>query len=165
MLDDGTKRCKVCGLVLINCRQKKNHMFLSHYQQNQQIGGSLMNQQQPFNVLKRGPITYYSVNFYQHKYFYNFFDEGVIDSLFDSMKDSTVSPKNEFKMQGYAEIVNFQPTETIELENLRLWVTNVYYGRYFNNVARQKMKQDILKRVIIKGETGSSWHFKHFNKI
>ena len=127
-------------------------MFLSHYQQNQQIGGSLMNQQEPFDVLKRGPITYY----YQHKNFYNFFDEGVIDSFFDSMKDSVVSPKNEFKMQGYAEIVNFQPTETIELENLRLWVTNVYYGRYFNNVARQKMKQDILKRVIIKGETGSS---------
>ena len=53
----------------------------------------------------------------------------------------------------------------IELENLRPWVTNVYYGRYFNNVVRQKIKQDILKRVIINGETGSSWHFKCFNNI
>ena len=27
------------------------------------------------------------------------------------------------------------------------------------------MKQDILKRVIINGETGSSWSYRPFNKI
>ena len=56
-------------------------------------------------------------------------------------------PKNdEFKIQGYTEIINFEPTEIIELENLRPWVTKVYFGRYFSNV-------------------GSSWSFRHFNKI
>ena len=75
-------------------------------------------------------------------------------------------PKNdEFKIQGYTEIINFEPTEIIELENLRPWVTEVYFGRYFSNVVRQNMKQNILKRVIINGKTGSSWRFRHFNKI
>ena len=59
-------------------------------------------------------------------------------------------PKNdEFKIQGYTEIINFEPTEIIELENLRPWVTKVYFGRYFSNVVRQNMKQNILKRVIM----------------
>ena len=34
----------------------------------------------------------------------------------------------EFKMQGYVEIKNYQWTETVELENIRVWLTNVFVG-------------------------------------
>ena len=39
-----------------NCRSKKNHMFLFHYNQ---AGRSTTNQQLPINALKRNPITYF----------------------------------------------------------------------------------------------------------
>ena len=44
--------------------RKKNHNFLFHI--HQQIGGAI-NQLLLLNVLKRGPITYSSINFYQHE--------------------------------------------------------------------------------------------------
>ena len=49
--------------VRLNLRiadRKKNHNFLFH--RHQQTGGAI-NQQLPVNVLKSGPITYYSINF------------------------------------------------------------------------------------------------------
>ena len=77
-------------------------------------------------------------------------DEGVIDSFFSSRKESIVAGRDDkFKTQGYAEIVNLQPTEFAELQNIRVWVTNLSFGRFFNDVARQNMQQDILKRVIM----------------
>ena len=77
-------------------------------------------------------------------------DEGVIDSFFSSRKESIVSGRDDkFKTQGYAEIVNLQLTEFAELQNIRVWVTNLSFGRFFNDVARQNMQQDILKRVIM----------------
>ena len=68
-------------------------------------------------------------------------------------------------MQGYFELKNYQQTEAAELENTRVWLTNVFFGRYFNEFIRNEMKKYILKRVIINGSTGSSWLFKRFNKL
>ena len=68
-------------------------------------------------------------------------------------------------MQGYAEIKNYQQTEIVKLENIRVWLTNVFIGRYFNNFIRGSMKEEILERVIINESTGSSWLFKRFNKL
>lgn len=68
-------------------------------------------------------------------------------------------------MQGFIELINYQRTELIEPENTRVWLTNVIVGRYFNEFIRDEMKIYILKRVIVNGSTGSSWLFKHFNKL
>lgn len=68
-------------------------------------------------------------------------------------------------MQGYVELKNYQQTETVELENTRVWLTNVSIACYFNQYIRSEMKKDILKRVIINGSTGSSSIFKRFNKV
>ena len=46
-----------------------------HYNQ---AGGSRMNQQLPVNVLRRGPIVYYMINFLQHKNFYDFYQGKVV---------------------------------------------------------------------------------------
>ena len=63
-------------------------------------------------------------------------------------------------MQGYVEIKNYQQTEIVELENIRVWLTNIFICKYFNDFVRGPMKEDILKRVIINGYAGSSWLFK-----
>ena len=68
------------------------------FHRHQQIGGAI-NQQLPVNVLKRVPITY-SINFYQHKIFYDFYDEKIIDGFFNSVRNLILSGGKEFKMPG-----------------------------------------------------------------
>ena len=52
------------------------------------------------------------------------------------------SPGKENKIQGYAEIINQQRGEFMITE-----------------------RNDIVKRIIINGQTGSSWFFKRFNRL
>ena len=147
--DNSSKRCDECKIEFKNCRLKKNHNFLVHYQQ---TGGS-MNQQLPVNILRRGPAIYYSINCQQRK---DFYDEKIVNSFFDSVKECfSPNERVEFKMQGYIKIKNYQRTETVELENIRVWLSNVFVGRYFNQFIRREMKKDILKRVIVNGLTGA----------
>ena len=72
--DNTSKRCDECEIEFKICRLKKNHNFLFHYQQ---TAGS-RNQQLPLNILRRGPITYYSINFWQHQDFYDFYDKKIV---------------------------------------------------------------------------------------
>ena len=45
------------------------------------------------------------MNFQQHKDFYDFYDEKIVDSFFNSVKKRfTLNERAEFKMQGYVEI-------------------------------------------------------------
>ena len=69
------------------------------------------------------------------------------------------------KFQWYFELKNYQQTKIIEIENTRVWLTNVYVSKLFNRFVRGQTKEDILKRVTINGSTGSSWLFKRFNKL
>ena len=82
-------------------------MFLYHYGKHQQMGGNrgLRNSTLPITVLKRGPITYYSINFNQHKSFYDFLSSGIVDVFLESVYE-IYRPAKENKIQGYAEIVN-----------------------------------------------------------
>ena len=60
-------KCEKCQIQFSNEYGKKRHMFLRHYKQRpyiRQIGGS--RNVLPWNTLKRGPITNYSINFNQH---------------------------------------------------------------------------------------------------
>ena len=73
--DINLRGCNICKIDFKNSRTWKNHMFLLHYDQ---MGGNRWNQQLPINVLRRGPITYFSINYNQHKSFYNFFQEQIL---------------------------------------------------------------------------------------
>ena len=44
-------------------------------------------------------------------------------------------------------------------------IQNVYGAVYFNYFIKFNLAQDILKRVIMNGMTGSSWRFKMFGRI
>ena len=129
-----------------------------------QVGGSRMNQQLPINVLRRGPIMYYSINFQQHKKFYDFYQESVVDDFLNSVYGRFVFDA-EYKIQGYVEVINYQLGEIINLENTRLWLTDVYTAHHFNSYVRGEIKNDIVKRVIFNGATCSSWILKRFNRL
>ena len=103
--DSSSKKCDECKIEFKNCRLKKNHDFLVHHQQ---TGGS-MNQQLQVNILRKGPVIYYSINFQQHIDFHNFYDEKIVDSFFDSVKGRFVpNERVEFKMQGYVKLKSYQ---------------------------------------------------------
>ena len=123
-----------------------------HYNQD---GGSRMNRQLPINILRGDPINYYSINFHQHKHFYDFFQEGVVDDFLNSVYERFLSD-GEYKIQGYVEIINYQPTEIINLKNTRVWLTNVYMALPFNSYVTGEIRNDTLKRVIFNGATGSN---------
>ena len=138
-------------------------MFLFHNGK-QQIGGrGPRTTALPLNVLKRGPITYYSISFNQHKNFYDFFSSGVVDAFLDSVYE-IYRPIKENKIQGYTEIVNQQRGETI-LEDKRVWLTNSFNSKHFNDFVRGELQDEITERIILNGQSGSSWHFKRFERL
>ena len=159
--DNNSKRCGDCKMEFKSCSLKKNHNFLLHYNQ---VRGSKINRQLPINVLRHGPIVYYTINFIQHKNFYEFYQESVVDDFLNSVHEPFVSAAED-KIQGYAKAINYQQTEVVNIENTRVWLTNVYATRYFNTYARDEIKNDILKRIIFNEATGSSWIFRRFNSV
>ena len=93
--------------------EKKNYCFLVH---REQTGGSF--DRLALNVLKRRVITYYSLNYSQHKSCYEFFDETVRDFL--ATFERSFAPTEKVVVQGYMELVNYQPSKIIELESKRV---------------------------------------------
>ena len=97
-------------------------MFFFHYGTKKQFGGSKRSTL-PINILKRGSITYFSINFTQHKNFYDFFKSDVVDDFLQSVYESYHPQKN--KIQAFFEIINQQRGEVI-LEDNRAWLTNSF---------------------------------------
>ena len=138
-------------------------MFLFHYSGKNQTGGSRLSSRLPLSVLKRGIITYYSINFEQHKNFYDFFSSDILDSFIQSVYEK-FTPDKECKFQGFAEIVNQQMGEII-LTDRQVWLTNVFNSRHFNEFVRGQIRDEIAKRLIVNDQTGSSWHFRRFERL
>ena len=159
------KTCRICNVIFKSPRSKKEHMFLFHYGKHRQIGGNRAQRTStlPISVLNRGPITHYSINFMQHKNFYDLFSSGIVDAFLDSVYE-IYRPSKENKIQGYAEIINQQRGDII-LEDKRVWLTNSFNSKYFNNFVRGEIRDEITKRIIVNGQTGSSWHFKRLERL
>ena len=159
-------KCIECSIVFSNSRKKKNHMFLKHYKQ--QISGSKNNVNAPLSILRRDIITYYSVNFDQHKSFYNFYSSDMIKDFFNNVNHTFKPSKNiKYKFQVYFELVNQQRTSDnqIFLTNNRSFLTNVFRFNYSNEFVRAELKNEITKRIIQNGLTGSSWYFRRFDIV
>ena len=111
--DTVDKTCRICRKTFKNCRSKKKHMFLFHYGERQMGGRRPGLSALPQNVLTRGPLTYYSINFEQHKNFYDFFNNSSADVFLYSVYETFRPSSTEKKFQGYAEIINQQRGEII----------------------------------------------------
>ena len=91
--DTLNRKCKKCCLMLNSNRMKKNHMFLYHY--NQTGGARNRLNGLPLNFLRREQIVYYSVNFDQHRNYYDFFSTDMIDIFLDTVYDA-FKPERKF---------------------------------------------------------------------
>ena len=58
-------------------------MLLYHY--GSPIGGANTTARPPLNILRRGPITYFSITFDQHKNFYDFFNSDIVKEFLNSV--------------------------------------------------------------------------------
>ena len=103
------------------------------------------------------------INISQHKNFYDFYSSGIVDAFLESVYEIYRLLK-ENKIQEYAEIVNQQRGEII-LEDKRVWLTNSINSKHFNDFVRGEIRDEITKRIIVNGQTGSSWHFKRFERL
>ena len=79
-----------------------------HYGTKKQFGGSKRSTL-PINILKRGSITYFSINFAQHKNFYDFFKSDVVDDFLQSVYESyhPIKLKHSLKLLTSKEVKQF----------------------------------------------------------
>ena len=157
------KTCTMCRKTFDSAGNKKKRMLLFHYLQTGGRGNNPRMSDLPLNILRRLPLTYYSINFVQHKIFYDFFSTGMVDVFLQNVYQ-VFQHKKENKIQTYIEIIN-QTRGEIVLENKRVWLTDVYHARYFNDFMRGELCDQIIKRVIVNDESGSSWYFKRFERL
>ena len=108
---------------------------MQHYQQ----AGGFANMQInfPINVLNRGSIAYFSINYSLHSNVYNFFDaENTVDDFLEAVKQKFI-PTDNVEGQGSIYQVNYQPAQSnviIELEDIRIWLTDVYRSLFLTNL-------------------------------
>ena len=160
--DSLDRKCKKCCMTLNSKRMKKKSHVLYHYSQAGGARNRLIDL--PLNVLRRAQIVYYSVNFDQHRNYYNFLSTDMIDTFLGVVYDAFKPERNLlYKFQGYFEIINQQRDP--ERTEKRVWLTNVFRFKHFNQFVRGEIKDEIVKRVIVNGQTRSTWYFKRSNRI
>ena len=147
-------------LFLKHAGKKNTYAFFSYGTKNQ-FGGSKRSTL-PINILEWGSITYFSINYTQHKNCYDFFTSDIVDDFLQSVYE--VYHPQENKIQAFFEIINQQRGEVI-LEDNRAWLTNSFNTKHFNIFIRGEIKNEIIKRTIINGQSGSSWFFKRFERL
>ena len=147
-------------LLLKHADIKNTYFFLSLWYK-KQFGGSRRSTL-PINILKRNSFTYFSINYTQHKNFYDFFASDIVDDFLQSVYE--VYHPQENKIQAFFEIINQQRGEVI-LEDNRAWLTNSFSTRHFNSFIQGELKNEIIKRIIVNSLTGSSWFFKRFERL
>lgn len=97
-----------------------------------------------------------------HKTFYDFYNTQNVNGFVLSFK-TKFSPGDKVKIQGSMKLINYQPTEIIELKSRKVWMTDVC--KFFNEFVKGQIKNDLIKRLMINGMSGSSWRFKRFERI
>ena len=123
-------------------------MFLYHYNQQQMGGARQRANDLPLNILKRGQITYYSDNFDQHKDYYDFHSTDIVDIFLDVVYRAFDFQNMTYKFQGYFEIINQQRGPEFNLTDKRVWLTNVYRFKFFNEFSEVKLKMKLSKYLL-----------------
>ena len=67
-------------------------------------------------------------------------------------------------------IQNYQPppediNNVVGIYDKRIWSTQTYFGRFFNEYIRVSLINDIKKRIIVNARTGSLWRFNRYDSI
>ena len=156
------RKCFGCDYFCTNRRDEKNHNFLFHYQQ----GVRQPIEDKPVKIVKFDEnLQRFCINFNKHSDHYNFFDSRSIVSYFLTVFENNFVPRKGVVslIECSFTIINCQPPPRVGFVNIldsRVWQTDVYSRTHFNGFVKSNLANDILRRVIINGMTGSSWRFK-----
>ena len=159
------KKCEYCGRQFSSHQEKKSHVFVSHYRRLPlQVGGSRTASR--LNILRRGEIIDFSINFEQHQNHYNFFTSDIMPVFLDVVYRNFVPKINvKYKFQGFFELLNWKGIQNETYPTPSSWFTKVYHFKTFNRLVRQELKEDMQNKVINNGYSGSSWRFHRFQSL
>ena len=152
------KNSSLCGEFLTTLDYKKAHDFVKHYEE----GKEALVEDKPLDIVKTLNIVKYQISYAKHSDYYNFSDsEQVINEFLTNVK-LHYKPQGQAQFKASFTIENYQPSgseDQLPLYNTRYWSTDVYHGNYFNFFVYYNLRQDISKKVISNGLSGSSWLF------
>ena len=160
------RKCLRCDRFIYDKKSQSEHNFLNHYNE----GYVFPFEDKPIAIKNlRDKIKIYNINYENHKDFYIFFsaDQCVTDFL-QNCKSKIVQNNKKKTFKCSFVIQNQQLPSFAGNEpslNLRYWSTSTYEGIHFNDYIYFNLKGEILNRVIINGQSGSSWFFRKFSSI
>ena len=159
------KKCEYCSRQFSTHQEKKNHVCFIHYHRLPlQVGGS--RRASCLNILRRGEIIDFSINFEQYQNHYNFFAFDIVPVFLDVVYRNFVPKVNvKYKFQGFIELLNSKGIQNERYPTPSSWFTKVYRFKTFNRLVRQELKEDMQNKVINNGYSGSSWRFHRFQSL
>ena len=141
---------------------------MSHYQ----LGGRQPTEEKPLKkTFFDENLKGYCINFLEHRSVYNFYYSQEVTSEFLTVFEGNFILNADLRQSRFKSsftIVNWQPAPRdgfAETTDSRIWQTKVYDGVYFNDLIKSNVANDILKKVIMNGLSGSSWRLKRFDRI
>ena len=168
------RKCNLCNeFVFLN---KAEHDFLKHYLQGIIYGSDNSKSAdgnesiKPLNVTSLGSVKKIEIIFKEHSSYYDFYDSvALVDSFLTQVKDLVPRYNNDVLIRAGFSIENVQQVLSNDysgpLVQTRYWSTEPFQAKSFNDFISFKIRESILKRVIINNLSGSAWHFNKFNYV
>ena len=165
------RRCGYCNEFVV--ANKQTHNFLKHYGKGLSINDNDNNDDdiddKPVDIVNTPGLKKIEISFKQHSSFYDFFDSvALVDSFLAQVKDIMKRNDNKVLIRAGFCIENIQqPLDGYSdpLTSNRYWSTEPLQTNYLNDFILFKVRDSILKRVIVNRESGSAWNFNKFNYI
>ena len=162
------RNCNLCNEFVYS--NKPAHDFLRHYGKGLPIddnGDDI--DDKPVDIVNTPSLKKIEISFKEHLSFYDFFDSvAVVDSFLAQVKDIMKRNDNKVLIRAGFCIENIQePLDGYSdpLTSNRYWSTEPLQTNYLNDFILFKVRDSILKRVIVNRESGSAWNFNKFNYI
>ena len=170
VIDEKVKIIGKCGYCNKYVSNKVKHNFLKHYGKGLSIDDNTDgNLDKPINIINIPPIRKIEITFKEHSSFYDFIDSvAVVDSFLAQVKNLMQNYKNNVLLRAGFSIENVQqPLDNYSepLVQTRYWSTKPFQTKSLNDFVLFKVREDILKRVLINELSGSAWNFNKFNYL
>ena len=162
------RKCYRCETFLTSEKQEREHNFLKHLQR----GGEIPLEDRPIIIKNDGTITKFVIEYNKHKNSYDFEHPVKLVEDFFRVVDSkfVTDGKKEFIIKSRFAIQNYQPSpedinNAVGIYGKKIWSTQTYFGRFFNEYIRVSLTNDIKKRITVNARTGSLWRFNRYDSI
>ena len=154
--------CCRCSESITTKKHQRQNNFLDYYLDSNKIPL----EEKPIEIKQTQLLTNYEISFEKHSNYYDFSDSEQVINDFLANAQQRFKPIDEdvsIKCRFSIEDIQPAPTSyTFAMVNSRYWTTDVYRTTILNDNILSSLNEDISKRVIINGLSGSSWRFSKF---